>query len=602
MVKTQRREMIAIQAFEVGARRHLGLLEEKPEGLVKPTELVEYSKIHHVRAADEALDRVGLGPQRADLVDPEPGIVDRKGKAENVLPRCRELERSRDRTGDGIRIVVDSQIESRSHFPRDLIAADDHATRFFESKNLSAGADRLGVERAWVVGPIVEDQDPGLAQPERGQLPERILDLRPAVARREADLERVLNGDAPFIRRRTARTFSGFGAPNARMLLGGAVFKAFAVVYPAAMPPLATLLICAYNHERFVAEAVRGALAQTYQPLEILICDDASTDATGKAISGALEGYSGPHRISMLTNDANIGLSATLNKAMTMAAGEFVIGAAGDDVSLPDRVAALLDAYRALNGKATLIYSDAYVTDAEGRPQRRLYPQSPDPRRHDLAWAAAEEFSIFGCTMGWHRDAFDLFGPLPDRLSMEDLVIPFRAAILGEIRYLEKPLVHYREHGANVYLGTASENMAASQWHGALAHRARLEQAGFRAVIADLERATALFPQRTGEFAQLRQLTQRRLERAVATDLAFGGSSFATRLAVTARMLRQDGLGRRSVRWLSTLFLPRLYLARLRRTTSRIAREGLAGLQEARAGQEIWPRDTLNQPSATPRK
>ena len=45
---------------------------------------------------------------------------------------------------------------------------------------------------------------------------------------------------------------------------------------------LATLALFAYNQERFIAEAVRGALAQTYSPLEIILSDDCSTDRTAE--------------------------------------------------------------------------------------------------------------------------------------------------------------------------------------------------------------------------------------------------------------------------------------------------------------------------------
>jgi glycosyltransferase involved in cell wall biosynthesis len=48
----------------------------------------------------------------------------------------------------------------------------------------------------------------------------------------------------------------------------------------------------AYNHERFIAEAVRGALSQTYSPLEIIISDDCSTDRTFEIIQSEVAGYS----------------------------------------------------------------------------------------------------------------------------------------------------------------------------------------------------------------------------------------------------------------------------------------------------------------------
>ncbi|MEO5658257.1 MAG: glycosyltransferase, partial [Polaromonas sp.] len=44
--------------------------------------------------------------------------------------------------------------------------------------------------------------------------------------------------------------------------------------------PLVTFVLFAYNQKKFIAEAVNGALSQTYSPLQIILSDDASTDGT----------------------------------------------------------------------------------------------------------------------------------------------------------------------------------------------------------------------------------------------------------------------------------------------------------------------------------
>ena len=51
--------------------------------------------------------------------------------------------------------------------------------------------------------------------------------------------------------------------------------------------PLATFTVFAYNQEAYVAEAVRGALAQRYRPLQVILSDDASTDRTFEGMTGA---------------------------------------------------------------------------------------------------------------------------------------------------------------------------------------------------------------------------------------------------------------------------------------------------------------------------
>jgi cellulose synthase/poly-beta-1,6-N-acetylglucosamine synthase-like glycosyltransferase len=61
--------------------------------------------------------------------------------------------------------------------------------------------------------------------------------------------------------------------------------------------PLITLFVYAFNHEKFIREAVEGAFAQTYNPLEIILSDDCSTDRTYEIMQEMAERYSGPHKV-----------------------------------------------------------------------------------------------------------------------------------------------------------------------------------------------------------------------------------------------------------------------------------------------------------------
>ncbi|MCK5536618.1 MAG: glycosyltransferase, partial [Bacteroidales bacterium] len=60
--------------------------------------------------------------------------------------------------------------------------------------------------------------------------------------------------------------------------------------------PLISFTLFAYNQEKYIQEAVEGALSQTYSPLEIVISDDCSTDRTFEIIKELTEDYSGPHK------------------------------------------------------------------------------------------------------------------------------------------------------------------------------------------------------------------------------------------------------------------------------------------------------------------
>ena len=69
-----------------------------------------------------------------------------------------------------------------------------------------------------------------------------------------------------------------------------------------------TFALLCYNQEKFIREALRGAFRQDYQPLEILISDDHSTDASFDILREEVANYSGPRTVRLVRNGENLGL------------------------------------------------------------------------------------------------------------------------------------------------------------------------------------------------------------------------------------------------------------------------------------------------------
>jgi len=106
----------------------------------------------------------------------------------------------------------------------------------------------------------------------------------------------------------------------------------------AAARPLVTFAVIAYKQERFVREAVEGAFAQTYRPLEIILSDDCSPDRTFEIMQEMAAAYDGPHRVRLNRNERNLGLASHFNNILSAASGEILVISAGDDISGPSRV------------------------------------------------------------------------------------------------------------------------------------------------------------------------------------------------------------------------------------------------------------------------
>ena len=96
-----------------------------------------------------------------------------------------------------------------------------------------------------------------------------------------------------------------------------------------------SIIMPAYNCERFIAEAIQSVQAQTYANWELIIVDDCSTDQTRTIIEKfALE----DKRIIFLKNEINSGAAASRNKAVEAASGRYMAFLDGDDVWMPEKL------------------------------------------------------------------------------------------------------------------------------------------------------------------------------------------------------------------------------------------------------------------------
>ena len=216
---------------------------------------------------------------------------------------------------------------------------------------------------------------------------------------------------------------------------------------PSQDPPLVSFILFAYRQEEFVREAIEGAFAQTYRPLEILLSDDHSPDATYAIMEEMARKYSGPHRVLLNRNEANLGIGGHVNRAVELTSGELIVASAGDDVSLPERAAKLAAAWLSSGRTAHALHSAERRITADGRD---LGEQSPsvamieNPSTYNLI---VNTLHPKGATVAWSRTVFENFGPMNDNIVSEDMVIPFRASLIGDIQYVPEALIFRRIGG-----------------------------------------------------------------------------------------------------------------------------------------------------------
>ena len=213
---------------------------------------------------------------------------------------------------------------------------------------------------------------------------------------------------------------------------------------PCADRPLVTFALFAYNQEKYIREAIEGAFAQTYQPLEIILSDDCSKDRTFEIMEEMAQEYRGPHQIVLNRNPSNLGIAGHVNTLMELCRTDFVIVAAGDDISLPERTDRLVEVWLTGNGWIKSVHSpalciDGYSNDLGICRTGTLHGENPtvDQFVRDGYW-------VLGATNAWDRSLFSRFGPILSGVGHEDDVIALRSLLDGGVGYVSKPLVRYR--------------------------------------------------------------------------------------------------------------------------------------------------------------
>ena len=114
------------------------------------------------------------------------------------------------------------------------------------------------------------------------------------------------------------------------------------------MKPLVSILIPAYNAETWIADTLCSAIAQTWEPKEIIVVDDGSTDRT---LSIARQFESDQFRV--VANEHQ-GAAATRNKALSLSRGDYIQYLDADDLLAPDKIARQMEAVEHAPSKRTL--------------------------------------------------------------------------------------------------------------------------------------------------------------------------------------------------------------------------------------------------------
>jgi len=222
---------------------------------------------------------------------------------------------------------------------------------------------------------------------------------------------------------------------------------------PEPAEPRVTIVIPTYNQERFIDQAIASALAQDYVSLEVVVVDDASTDATERTARA----WSFARRFRYIRNECNIGRVANYRRALLeLARGEWVLTLDGDDF-LNDpgfirRACAALDRH----AKRPIVFAQAghrvHYQDGARRDVDILPPIAGDEcvisGGDYLRFVFATCFFTHLGALYHRRRAIDV-GFYRAELSSTDMDSLLRLALEGEVLILKTIAGCWVQHGGN---------------------------------------------------------------------------------------------------------------------------------------------------------
>lgn len=211
--------------------------------------------------------------------------------------------------------------------------------------------------------------------------------------------------------------------------------------------------MCTRNGMPYVAAQVASILAQSYPPSQLVLSDDASSDATVSVVR-ELVGKSGIELV-VLENAAPLGVTKNFEQAMLACTSDLIALSDQDDVWTEHRLATAVAEFEA-RPELLLLHSDARLVDSEGAPLGYSLFEGIGLSASELAEIrAGEELAtllrrnvVTGATSMVRRSLVERAVPFP-KPWVHDEWLAVIGATLGETDVVAEPLIDYRQHGAN---------------------------------------------------------------------------------------------------------------------------------------------------------
>lgn len=216
--------------------------------------------------------------------------------------------------------------------------------------------------------------------------------------------------------------------------------------------PKISVIMPAYNAEKFIAESIESVLNQSFEDFELLVVNDASTDGTEKIVCGFLEKDS---RVYLLQNNKGKGVSGGINTGLERARGRYIARADADDINRSYRFEKQIQ-YLEANPNIDLLGGGYAPFNEKGHRLDIFHPTLCV----EIAWRFVSNSFFCHPTVMFRREVFEKLGGYPN-VEAEDFSYFSRVTRSFQCANLPVILIDYRESLTNRSF-SAAEKIAQS--------------------------------------------------------------------------------------------------------------------------------------------
>ena len=206
---------------------------------------------------------------------------------------------------------------------------------------------------------------------------------------------------------------------------------------------LVSIVLTTYNGEKYLATQLDSILNQSYKNIELIICDDCSTDTTATIIKAFAEKYK---NISSYFNAQNIGVNKNFENGFQIAKGEFIAIADQDDIWVSTKIKEQMELF--YNDVVVLTHSCSILFSGNNLPSKTHKTITKLFEGNDIRKLLLRN-SVSGHNIIFRKSLLPKALPIPDKIYYDWWLVQ-TAACNGIVKATNRVLAYQRAHETNI--------------------------------------------------------------------------------------------------------------------------------------------------------